>query len=188
MSTVPGGPLARESCALMVIDLQEKLLPHIHEADRVLERVVRMIDGARHLGLPVLVTEQYPRGLGPTVEPVRAAAAAVEAPVLEKTTFGCFATPTIAEAVRALDARAMLLVGIEAHVCVAQTALQGLGRGLQVHVVSDAVGSRAQENVVIGLSRLYQAGAVITSSEMALFELLHDASSAAFRDVARLVR
>jgi len=182
-------PLSRliepSSALLMVIDLQEKLVPHIHQSDRVVERAVRMIRAARILGVPVVVTEQYPRGLGPTVAPVLEVVPDVK---MEKTTFGCLGTPGIRDAVVAPGVRTVILVGIEAHVCVLQTALQALSEGLAVHVVRDAVGSRAIEDADAGLARMSQAGASITTSEMTILELVGDAKRPEFRQVLPLVR
>lgn len=179
------GLIEPSSALLMVIDLQEKLVPHIHQSERVVERSVRMIRAARILGVPVVVTEQYPRGLGSTVAPVLEVIPDVK---MEKTTFGCLGTPAIRDAVVAPGVRTVILVGIEAHVCVLQTALQAVAEGLAVHVVRDAVSSRTVEDAEAGLARMSQAGATVTTSEMTILELVGDAKRPEFRQVLPLVK
>jgi nicotinamidase-related amidase len=170
----------------MVVDIQEKLLPRIDGADRIVERSVRMIEGAKVLGVPVIATEQYPKGIGPTVEPVRQALG--DATVLEKTAFSSLGDSKVVEAVRATAAKTLFLVGIEAHVCITQTALDGLDMSLAVHVVTDAVGSRDSGDRDVALRRIESAGAALVTSEMALFEWVKDASSPAFKGVLNLVK
>lgn len=171
---------------LLVIDLQERLLPRIHESERVVARSVRMIEGARLLGIPILATEQYPKGIGPTVEPVRSLLEGV--PTFAKTSFGALGDAAVAQAVEDIGPRTLMLVGIEAHVCITQTALQGLDGGMDVHVVTDAVSSRSPSDLAVGLQRMAAAGATPVTSEMALYEWLRDAASPCFKDVLKLVK
>lgn len=186
MKESPPRLLARPaSSLLLVVDIQEKFVPVIHEAERVIERSARMIQAAKVLGLPVVLTEQYPKGLGRTVSDVLEPAAG--APVYQKTTFSCL----VPEVVEQLDSRAvetLILVGIEAHVCVLQTALQALERGLAVHVVRDATSSRKPEDTEAALARLIRAGGVATTSEMTILELLGDAGSPAFKQLLPLIK
>jgi len=183
VSATQGGPrdvLVRDRTALVVVDLQEKLLPAIAEKDRVLRNSLLLLRTARELDLPVVLTTQYEKGLGPTVPEVREQAPGV-APV-DKVAFGCFGSDAFRERLAGLAGRDQLLVaGIEAHICVAQTVLGALGAGYQVHVAADAVGSRSAENRQIGLRRMERAGAVLSSAEMALYELLARSDGAAFK-------
>jgi nicotinamidase-related amidase len=162
------------------VDLQEKLVPTIHDAARVVRNTVLLLRLADALGVPVLLTTQYRKGLGDLVPEVRAAAPGVEP--LDKVSFGCFGDEAFCAALRAQDGRDQLLVaGVESHVCVAQTIIGAIAAGRLVHVAQDAVGSRRESNWRVGLSRMERAGAVLTSAEMAVYELLGRSDSAAFR-------
>lgn len=186
-----GAPASRlvdpASSLLLVVDIQERLAPVIAEIDRVVARVERMIEAARLLGMPVIVTEQYPKGLGRTIERLDAACSAAGAQRFEKTCFGCLGAADVANAVKVLGARTMIITGVETHVCVMQTAVQALQLGLDVHVPRDAVGSRHEEDKHAGLERIRQAGAVLTTSEMTIFELVGDAANPIFKQVRGLV-
>jgi nicotinamidase-related amidase len=173
--------LDRARAALVVIDVQEAFAKAVEGFDRVAAQTAVLVQGAKVLGLPVLVTEQYPRGLGETVEPVREALGDVER--LPKTVFS---------AVRAegfdLQGRDQALVcGIETHVCVNQTVHDLLGGGVETHVAIDAVGSRTAANRELGLRKMEESGAILTSVETALFELLGEAGTAEFKTIQKLV-
>ncbi len=180
------GLLARARAALLVVDVQERLMPVIDNAERVILNIRRLIQGASILGLPVLATEQYPRGLGPAVQTVRELLS--EDCVREKITFSCLGEPSIFESLRAAGRDTILVCGAEAHVCVCQTVHDCLAAGYRVHVAADAVSSRAPENRALALERMARAGAVVTSTEMALFELLERAGTDEFRAVSKLVK
>lgn len=174
--------LDRDRAALVVVDVQEAFRPAVRGFDDVVDSTATLIQGARALGVPVVVTEQYPKGLGATVAELAEHLDGVE-PV-EKT---CFS------AARAdgfdLGGRDQALVcGIEAHVCVSQTAHDLLERGVEVHVARDAVSSRTEENREVGLHKMERSGAIVTSVEAALFELLGAAGTDEFKQVQRLVK
>lgn len=172
--------LKPERTALVIVDLQEKLLPAIAGQDRVLRNALLLLKLAEVLSLPVVLTTQYAKGLGPTVPPVLAAAPGIE-PV-DKVSFGCFGSDAFNDRLSTLGGRDQLVVaGIESHICVAQTVLGALDKGYTVHVATDAVGSRAEENRAIGLSRMERGGALLSSTEMALYELLGRSDAAAFK-------
>lgn len=175
---------------LLVIDLQERLLPAVHEAGRVLARTRLLLRAAGALGVPVVVTEQYPRGLGPTVPGVQEALPAGAA-VLEKIAFSAAAEEAVAGRVReglAGGRDQLVIAGTEAHVCVLQTALGFLGRGFAVFVVEDAVSSRDPAGVAAAAARLRHAGCGWVTSEMAVFEWLGRAGTEAFRDLLPLIK
>jgi nicotinamidase-related amidase len=173
--------------ALVVVDLQEKLLPAISDRERVLRNGVLLLRLAETIGLPVLLTTQYAKGLGRTVEAVTEAAPGAQP--IDKTSFGCFGSPEFLERLGTLSGRDQLLVaGIESHICVAQTVLGALGRGFGVHVAADAVGSRTEENRAVGLRRMERAGALISSTEMAIYELLGRSDGAAFKKMLPLLK
>ncbi len=178
--------LDRNSVALLVIDFQEKLLPKILNGDCVVRQAVKLIQFARTLALPVLVTEQYPKGLGRTVEPVAKELGAIEP--MEKTAFGCLGDAAIAAAVANTGRKQLLLTGIETHVCVMQTALSALEKDYEVFVPRDAVGSRLEAEYDAGLHRLERAGVELVTTEMALFEILREAGTAEFKQTLPLIK
>jgi nicotinamidase-related amidase len=170
----------------LVVDIQEKLLPAIFERERVVAEALRLIRGARVLGLPVFATEQYRKGLGATVPEVAEAIAAF-AP-LEKLTFSACGRPELLNAFRAHGVADVLICGIEAHVCVCQTALDLRKTEFRPFVIADAISSRTPENWHLGLDRMGQAGVTIASTEMVLFELLERAGTEEFKAILALVR
>jgi nicotinamidase-related amidase len=178
----PARVLDRERAALVVVDVQEAFRPAVLDFERVAGEVGRLVQGARALGVPLVVTEQYPRGLGSTVPEVADLLDGVE-PV-EKVCFSAAA----AEGFDLQGRDQALLCGIESHVCVSQTAHDLLDGGLEVHVARDAVSSRTAENRELGLRKMESAGAVVTSVETALFELVGAAGSEEFKAVQALVK
>jgi len=178
--------LIRAHAGLVVVDIQERLLPAIFEKERVQENAVRLVKGAAALQEPVFVTEQYRKGLGPTV-PEIAAAIPGFAP-MEKLAFSACGAEGFVAALEGKKVSDVILCGIEAHVCVTQTCLDLLDRGLRVFVAADAVSSRTPENYGAGVDRMRAAGAVIVSTEMVLFELLEKAGTAEFKQILGLVK
>jgi nicotinamidase-related amidase len=173
--------LERERAALVVIDVQEAFAKAVERFDEVAAQTAILVQGARVLRLPVLVTEQYPRGLGDTVEPVRDALG--DAPRLAKTVFSA----ARAEGFDLQGRDQALVCGIETHVCVNQTVHDLLAGGVEVHVAIDAVSSRTAANRELGLRKMEQSGAILTSAETALFELLGEAGSDEFKTIQKLV-
>lgn len=173
--------LRSERTAVLVVDLQQKLLPAIFEKERVLRNSLLLLRLARALELPVLLTTQYRKGLGETVPEVLAAAP--DASILDKVAFGCFGSGEFRARLGALGRDQLLVGGIESHICVAQTVLGALERGFEVHVAGDAVGSRAEANRLVGLDRMRVAGATLSSTEMAAYELLARSDGDAFKSM-----
>lgn len=178
--------LRRDDAIVVAVDMQEKLVPAIAGAADIVRGCRRMIRAADVLGVPVVFTEQYPRGLGATV-PELAELFNGRQPI-QKTEFGCYACDEFAEAMRQAGRSQVLLCGIEAHICVFQTGLQALERGATVYVLEDAVGARTQEAHDIGLARLRLAGAVPSHTEMAIYELLGAAATPDFRAVLPIIK
>jgi nicotinamidase-related amidase len=178
--------LSRGNSALAVIDIQERLAPAMFEPERIIENARRLISGAALLHLPVLVTEQYTKGLGRTVPEI--AAVIPNFRPVEKMCFSAAGAGGIMKALRAKDVQNVLLCGIEAHVCVTQTCLDLLNAGFQVFVAHDATSSRSAENWRLSAERMRQVGAVIVSTEMALFELLRGADAPEFKQILELVK
>jgi len=179
--------LDRDNTVLVVIDVQEKLCRAMDE--KVLERLTGNInvlqEAAGELKIPVVVTEQYVKGLGETLPAVREK---LSGPALEKMTFSCCGDSAFLDKIRGLRRRQVIVAGMEAHVCVLQTVLELLDAGYHVHLVRDAVMSRRKENWFVGLEGARAAGAVITSTEAALFQLLRVAGTDEFKKLSKLVR
>lgn len=173
---------AERSC-LLVIDLQEKLMPAIHEGATVVANSVWLLQIARRLEVPVLASEQYPRGLGHTVPAVRALLP--DDGCVEKTSFSAAADPVWLEHLEACGREQLLLVGAEAHVCVLQTALELLERGKAVYVVADCTSSRRPFDAELAMARLRAEGARVVSREMVAFEWLGKAGTGRFREISR---
>jgi nicotinamidase-related amidase len=181
--------LARARAALVVCDVQERLF-HAMDADHreeVMRNIKVLATSARRLQLPVLVTEQYPKGLGHTLQELIDTLGPGVEPI-EKVSFSCCGVEPFRARLEASGARQVILTGIEAHVCVLMSALDLLAEGLSVHVVADAVTSRTQGNWRLAMDQLRQAGAVVTGAETVLFQLLREADTDEFRELARLIR
>jgi nicotinamidase-related amidase len=180
--------LTSQNAIFLIIDLQEKLLPKIFEFERVRANCILLIKFAQIAGIPLLVTTQYERGLGPIVQEIKDALADVK-PV-DKVEFGCFENDHFLKEVKDLGhaRNTVVLCGIESHICLTQTALGALGKGYNVHVASDATSSRTQWNWDIGLDRMRQAGAVISSTEMILYEIMKRSDSNEFKAILPYLR
>lgn len=180
--------LPRNATALLVIDIQDKLVAAMdpEEAQKAIEATCRMVKGFEILGCPVWITEQYPRGLGPTVPSLQEYASRLG--TLEKLGFSCCSDLPLTAGLREKGIRSVVLAGMETHVCVLQTALDLLLEGFHVHVAADAVLSRHAGNRLAGLEFIRQAGGTITTSEIALFQLTGRAGTPEFKEISRLVR
>jgi nicotinamidase-related amidase len=178
--------LSKENTVLVVIDLQEKLLVKMPDAETLLDSCVRLVKVCGILEIPVLVTEQYPKGLGPTDEGIRQAVPDMIA--IEKITFDCCGEPAFLEALHSSERKQALVVGIETHVCVCQTVLSLIDSGFETYVVLDAVRSRAESEREAGLQRMRDNGAHIVTAEMAIFELLKRAGTPEFKRVLPLLK
>jgi nicotinamidase-related amidase len=181
-------PLLPERCALIVVDIQEKLLPPIFEKERLVRNAQLLIRLAGVLKIPTLLSTQYSRGLGNTVPGI--ASLLPDTDPIEKSVFSCFGSDVFCSALKRLPGNRsiVILCGMESHICVAQTALAALREGYLVHVASDAVSSRTEWNWKIGLDRMRAGGAVISSTEMVIYEALGSAGTPAFRDMLKYLK
>ena len=170
---------------LVVIDMQEKLVPAMQAPARTIRNTRNLLRGAEELSVPILLTEQYPKGLGPTVPEIRSAS---NAQIIPKMHFSCMEEPAFAEALKKLDRRQVVLAGMEAHICVVQTAASLLEAGYEVFVVSDATASRSLESEQACLARLSAVNAGIVTTEMVLFEWLGQAGTPAFKAILPLIK
>jgi nicotinamidase-related amidase len=178
--------LDRNRAALAVVDVQEAFRPAVLDFDRVAHNAAVLVQGAQALGVPVLVTEQYPKGLGRTALEVSEHLTGVTP--MEKVCFSAFEADGFYAQLDDGDRDQVLLCGIETHVCVNQTAEDLLADGREVHVAADAVTSRTAENRDLGLHKMERSGAVVTSVETALFELVRAAGTPEFKEIQRLIK
>lgn len=178
-------PLDPNQCALIVIDIQEKLLPPIFRKEQLVRNAQLLIRLAGILKIPTLMSTQYPKGLGNTVPEIASLLPDVQP--LEKVVFSCFGSDVFCSALKRVpgNRNTVLLCGMETHICVAQTALAALREGYLVHVAADAVSSRTELNWQIGLDRMRAAGAVISSTEMIIYEALGSSETAEFKDMLK---
>jgi len=176
------------SSVLVIIDPQTKLMPAIFEADRVTRNCVLLLRLGQILSIPAVVTTQYAQGLGPLVSEVAGAVPGI-AP-LDKTSFGCFGDENFVRRLKevAPGRDTLLVAGVESHVCVTQTVLAALNAGYAVHVARDATSSRRRENWEAGLHRVDRAGAVLSSTEMMIYELLRKSGTPEFRAMLPLLK
>jgi nicotinamidase-related amidase len=176
-------PLEADQCALIVIDIQEKLLPPVFEKERLVKNSQLLIRLAGILKIPTLMTTQHAKGLGGTIPEISSLLPETQA--IDKQMFSCFGSDVFCSLLKRLPGArtTVLLCGMESHICVAQTALSALREGYLVHVASDAVSSRTKWNWNIGLERMRAAGAVISSTEMIIYELLRSSGSLEFKEM-----
>ena len=179
------GFLKRDETAFLIIDIQERLMPVISDKEDVFSNVNKLVSGAGILGVPLIVTEQYPNGLGHICKEI-------EMPdnqeVIEKTSFSCFLSNAVKMKLQQQKTRTLVLAGVEAHICVLKTALDALKNGFEVHVVADAVSSRRRFDKEIALERMKQSGAFIATTEMILFQLMDVAGNEKFKQISRLIK
>jgi nicotinamidase-related amidase len=181
--------LQRTESLLVVIDVQEKLMPVIHHGDHVALNIGRLIRGCHIIDVPMLLTEQYVKGLGPTIKDVRRAFEETGGyQPIEKSCFSSYGCGEFQAALRALRRRQLIVAGIETHVCVYQSVLDLLAAGHEVSVVADAVSSRTAENKDVALRRMVSEGAKLTSTEMCLFEMVVNSGTDEFRAISKLVK
>jgi nicotinamidase-related amidase len=179
--------LTVDNTALLVVDVQGKLAQLMHQKEALFANLEKTVKGAQVLNIPIIWTEQVPEKLGQTIPEIARLLVNSAAPI-SKASFSCCGVRPFMDALRRLDRRQILVTGIETHICVYQTTLDLLKLGYQVQVVADAVSSRTAENKQIGLARIKKAGAAVTSTEMALFELLRIAEGDKFRAIAKIVK
>ncbi|MEJ2682877.1 MAG: hydrolase [Candidatus Sulfobium sp.] len=178
--------LDRKDALLLIVDVQERLAAAMTQREKVVANCIHLVEGADLLGLPVILTEQYPNGLGPTVRVLREKITHYE-PV-EKITFDCCRETSFSRRLTETGRKKVILAGMETHVCVLQTALGLMRDGYSVHVVEDAVCSRAKENFRVGLEFMRDAGSVISCTETVLFQLLERAGTAEFKAVSSMIK
>lgn len=179
--------ITRDNTAAVVIDVQERLFPHMDNGDRTMNRIATLIRGLQTLAVPILLTEQYPKGLGPTVQEVRDAFGEPPEPIV-KASFSCCDDTPFQDHLQALHRSTVLVAGIESHVCVLQTTIDLLERGFSAVVVMDAVSSRNPFDKDVAARRIEKEGGRLATVESVLFELTRVSGTDEFREISRLIR
>ncbi len=178
------GILEKEGTVFVQVDIQEKFEPAMSNIERVIANANILAETAETLGIPMVVTEQYPKGLGRTSPKIKIPK---NTDIVEKTSFGCFGCDGFAAKIRELGAKRIVLFGLESHICVLKTALEAMKMGIEVHAVADAICSRKEENKYLGIERMKQSGVFIVSTEMVLFQLLDDSGQEEFMKLRKLI-
>jgi nicotinamidase-related amidase len=179
--------LTLDNTALVIIDVQGRLAQLMYQKETLFDNLQKIIKGAQVLELPIIWNEQLPEKLGPTAPEIAELLVNTTQPIA-KASFSCCGNPPFMETLKGNQRKQVLLAGIESHICVYQSCLDLLNLGYEVQVVADAVSSRTAENRQIGLERMKEAGATLTSTEMALFELLRVAEGPKFKEITRIVK
>jgi nicotinamidase-related amidase len=178
--------LTTDNTALIIIDVQEKLFRVMLHKEALAENLQKIIKGAQVLEIPLLVTEQHPIALGPTIPELKNLLPNIQP--ISKFSFSCGGEQKFLNKLSALNCKQLLLAGIEAHICVYQTALDLLEKGYEVQVLADCVSSRAEENKKLGLEKIKEAGGSVTSVEISLFELMRVAEGGTFKEISKIVK
>ncbi len=178
--------ILKEDTVGLIVDMQEKLFPHMQQHEELQQSIRTLISGLRVLEVPILLTEQYTKGLGETILPVKEILGDVEP--TEKMCFSCCDEPAFFKELKSMECNNVILAGIETHVCILQTAIDLLDRSFQPIIVADCVSSRKTDDKVIALQRLAKEGAIITTKESILFELCRYAGTDQFKSISKLVK
>ncbi|MDF2873427.1 MAG: vibB [Sporomusa sp.] len=177
--------IEKENSLLLVVDIQEKLFPHIKNNKELSQKTVTLLEGVKSLDIPMMAARQYPRGLGDTIEVVRPY---FTTGYWDKTTFSCCGSEHLLAQLHGTGRRNIIIAGIEAHICVLQTVIDLKHHGFVPVVVTDAIGSRTERDYEISLRRMEFEGAVLTTVESILFELCRQAGTDAFKTISKLVK
>lgn len=180
------GKIDINNAIFVLIDIQEKFIPHIYQIDRIIKNANILLEGSRILDIPTMITEQYPQGLGETAKEINLGD--LRKTVITKTAFDCFGDKGFVEGFWCYERSDIIIYGIESHVCVFQTALSALSEKFNVFAVKDAISSRTKENWEIGIERMRQSGVFIVSTEMILFQLMKTKEANGFKDISKLVK
>jgi len=178
--------ILKEDCTGLIIDIQERLFPHIYQHAELLRNALILLEGLKELKIPLILTEQYPRGLGPTVEKVKLCVEKYNP--IEKNAFSCCDETNFITELKQSGRINVIICGIESHVCVLQTVIDLIQMGINPVVVSDCISSRKLSDKEVAIERMRSEGAVITTYESVLFELARRAGTESFKTISRLVK
>lgn len=178
------GIIKKEKTAFVMTDLQEKLLNAVKDSGNIIKNANILVKASEILKIPLIITEQYPKGLGKTTTKIQL----YNKEIIEKICFSCFGCEEFDKKIKELGIDTLILFGIEAHVCILKTALDALSKGINVHVVADAISSRTKENKETAIERMGQSGVFIASTEMILFQLIDKAGTEEFKKISKLIK
>lgn len=170
----------------LIVDVQERLFPHIHNHEQLADNISILIQGLKVLGIPLLVTQQYTKGLGKTIERIQLSLGGFSP--IEKISFSCCAEPSFLQQLKSSGKKAVLIAGIESHICVQQTTIDLLDKDYTPVIIQDCISSRKENDTVVALQRMRSEGAIITTYESILFELCQYAGTDTFKSISRLVK
>ena len=180
--------LCKENVQLLVVDFQEKLIGKILKHNQILKVSYSIVEIFSQLNLPIIYSEQYPKGLGSTVEPLKTKLREIKADKIEKTSFSCLGSLNDKELKSKFNKKQIVICGIEAHICILQTSLDLINRGFDVFLVKESVGSRNFDDMNDGLKRMEISGVTLINFEMLLFELIRDSKSPDFKPLSRFIK
>jgi len=178
--------LDKDDAVLLIIDIQERLATVMKQREPVVKNCIHLVELAKMLHVPLAVTEQYPKGIGPTVDEIKHVLPAYQP--IEKLTFSCCEEPSFLHMIKSLNKKTLILTGMETHICILQTCIGLLQSGFHVHIVKDAVCSRTKENWKTACEYMRDAGAVITCTETVLFQLLKTAGTEEFKTISKRIK
>ena len=173
-----------KNCCLLIIDLQERLLPHIFNKEKIKHNSNKLIELFVELNIPIIYSEQYPKGLGPTVNCLKKRLTDSNSKIIEKTTFSAFENEELKNYLTHINKKQVIIIGIESHICVLQTTIDLLESGRQVYITEECVGSRKLEDANMGIKRMLQNGASLINFEMIFFELIRDSKNQFFKKLS----
>lgn len=176
--------LDKHNALLILIDFQERMLPHIGGKEQILKNACKLIKAAKVFGIPILITKQ--KKLGDIVEEIKREIEGIE--VIEKITFSCFRNESFVEKLEEANRKKCIIIGIEAHICVLQTALDLLEDGYEVHVALDCIGSRKEKDKEVAIEKMIQGGIIPTTAEIAIYEMLESADAKEFKEILKIVK
>jgi len=176
----------KNNCALVLIDIQERLTPHIYDNNEIVQNITTLIKGANILGIPIVLNEQYKKGLGETIPEIKESLTTYRP--LDKTTFSCCDNQESMKETEALQKEYLIVVGVEAHICVLQSVIGFKERGYKTFVAVDCIGSRKVLDKEIALQRMMQEGIRLTTYESILFEIVKSAKDDSFKEISRLIK
>ena len=179
------GIIKKEGTVFVLVNIQEKFVPVIDNIEKVILNVNILIEVSKILKIPLIVTEQYPKGLGKITDKIFLPE---NIKAIEKLNFSCFQSKDFVQKIKELNIKTIILFGVEAHVCILQTAIDAIKNGIEIHVVVDAISSRSFENKKIALERMKQSNVFLVSTEMIIFQLLEKAGTDEFKSISKLIR
>ncbi|MHC1604492.1 MAG: hydrolase [Candidatus Methanofastidiosia archaeon] len=180
------GRLKREECILAIIDVQEKFIPVLDKPQQAISNIIKLENGADILGIPIIITEQYPKGIGKTVDVIVENACFYD--YFEKDTFSCFRDNAFKKKIKSMGKTQIILAGIETHICVMKTAFDALVEGFEVYLAADATTSRTVQNRELGITRMMQAGVFIESTESILFSFIERSDTGEFKRIYNIIK